>query len=129
MEYVRTTQTRPLFRGTQIVWYLLDLLEALLLFRFILKLLGANPAAAFTQIIYALTAPFVLPFAAVFRTSHVIGATFEWTTLLAMLVYWLIAWAIVRLLVMGKPVTTAEADYRLRQQDVDEEVIVADDRL
>ncbi len=116
-----TPVVRPLYRGTQIVWYLFDLLALLLAFRFILKLLGANPAAGFTNFIYAVTYPFVAPFLNVFKITNVAGATFEWTTLLALLVYWLIAWGIVRLLVMGKPVSTVEADYKLRQQDVETE--------
>ena len=37
--------TKPLYRGTQIVWYILGVLEIALLFRFVMKFLGANPAA------------------------------------------------------------------------------------
>jgi hypothetical protein len=47
--------TKPLFRGTQIVWYMLTLLEVFLMFRFILKLTAANPEAGFTSFIYAAT--------------------------------------------------------------------------
>jgi hypothetical protein len=120
MAYITTETTprvKPLYRGTQVVWYLLDLLELLLLFRFILKLLGANPNAGFTQFIYSVTYPFAEPYINVFRVTRVAGATFEWTTLLAMLVYWLIAWGIIRLIVMGKPLSTSEADYKLNEQD------------
>lgn len=108
---------RPLYRGTQVVWYLLGLLEALLAFRFVLKLLGANPNAGFTEFIYSVTYPFVAPFLNVFRVQRIEGNVFEWTTILAMLVYWLLAWAIVKLFVMGRPVSTPEADVKLRQQD------------
>jgi len=48
---------------------------------------------------------------------QVAGTVFEWTTLLAMLVYWVLAWGIVRLFVMGKPVSRAEADVKLQKQD------------
>ncbi len=111
-------RTRSLYRGTQIVWYLFYALEVLLLFRFVLKLLSANPGAAFTQIIYSLTYPFVAPFQAVFSNTRVLDSTFEWTTLLAMLVYWILAWAIIRLFTMGRPISTTEADYKLNRQDV-----------
>jgi hypothetical protein len=110
-------RVRPLYRGTQVVWYLLNLLEVILLFRFILRLLGANSGAAFTQMVYSLSHPFVAPFQSVFGSSRIAGSVFEWTTLLAMLVYWLIAWGIVRLFVMSKPITTTEADVKLNQQD------------
>lgn len=117
VEAVPGKQVKPLFRGTQVVWYILNLIEALLLFRFLLKFLGANPLAGFTRFIYGVTYPFAEPFVNVFRTNHVAGATFEWTTLLAMLVYWLVAWGVVRLLVMGKPVTSHEAHVKLSEQD------------
>lgn len=111
-------RVRPLYRGTQIVWYVLAVLEALLAFRFVLRMLGANPNAGFTDFIYALTRPFVQPFINVFRADYVAGAVFEWTTLLAMFVYWLIAWAIVKLFVMSKPVSTPEAEVKLQEQDL-----------
>jgi YGGT family len=109
--------TKPLYRGTQIVWYVLGVLEAILLFRFLLRLFGANPAAGFTDIIYTLSYPFVLPFQAVFSATRVSGSVFEWTTLLAMLVYWLLAIGILRLLVMSKSVSTPEAAAKLEVQE------------
>ncbi len=109
--------SRPLYRVTQIVWYLVGILEALLAFRFVLKLLGANPQAGFTNFIYSITQPFAAPFLNVFRVPRVEGSVLEWTTLLAMLVYFLIALAIVKLLVMGKPVSNTEAAVKLERQD------------
>ncbi len=94
----------PSSRGTRIVWYITGLIEVLLAFRFILKLLGANPAAGFSSFIYRVSYPLAAPFLNVFRVIHVQGTLFEWTTLLAMLVYWLIAWAITKLLLISKPV-------------------------
>jgi hypothetical protein len=117
MDATRSTSTKPLYRGTQIVWYVLGLLEALLLIRFFLKLLGANPAAGFTDFIYSLTQLFVAPFVNVFGVTQVEGAIFEWTTLLAMLVYWLLAWAVIKLLLMGRPVSTPEAAAKLDSQE------------
>lgn len=109
--------TKPLFRGTQVVWYVLWLLEALLAFRFLLKLTGANSQAGFTSFIYAITQPFTAPFAAVFPSTAAQGKIFEWTTLLAMLVYWLIALAIVRLFLMSKTVSTPEAAEKLKEEE------------
>ncbi len=114
------TRVRPLYRSTQIVWYVLNVIEVLLAFRFILRLLGANPAAGFTQFVYSLSYIFYQPFISVFNPTYAAGAVFEWTTLLAMLVYWLAAWGIVRLIVMGKPVSEFEAHEKLNRQDVEE---------
>ena len=109
--------TKPIYRGTQIVWYILGIIEALLAFRFILKLLGANPAAGFTKFIYGITYPFAEPFLAVFRRTQVEGSVFEWSTILAMIVYWLLAIAIIRLFLMGKSVSTPEAAVKLEEEE------------
>lgn len=112
---MQSESSRPLYRGAQIVWYSLYLLETLLAIRFVLKLLGANPNAAFSDVIYTLSYIFTWPFATVFSHDYVQGSIFEWTTLLAMLVYWLLATAIIKLFVMSKSVSTGEADVRLSE--------------
>lgn len=117
MDAYNSPSTKPLYRGTQVVWYIVGILEALLAFRFVLKLLGANPSAGFTSFIYGVTQPFAAPFLNVFKITRVEGSVFEWTTLLAMVVYWLIAMAIAKLLVMGKTVSTPEAAVKLDNQD------------
>lgn len=114
----RDARVKPLYRGTQIIWYALGVIEVLLAFRFILHAMNANAAAGFTSFVYGLTSPFVAPFVAVFRNMRVAASTVEWSTLLAMVVYWLAAWAIVKLFVMSKPVSTIEADEKLNEQDV-----------
>jgi hypothetical protein len=117
MDSFNSPSTKPLYRGTQIVWYILGLLEALMAFRFVLKLLGANATAGFTSFIYGVTYPFVIPFLSVFKITKVEGSIFEWTTLLAMFVYWLVATGIIKLFVMGRSVSTPEAAAKLEQQD------------
>lgn len=117
MEAANSSTTKPLYRGTQIVWYIVGLLEALLVFRFLLKLFGANAGAGFTSFIYGVTQPFAGPFLSVFKITKVSGSVFEWTTILAMIVYWLIAMAIAQALVMGKTISTPEAAAKLDRQD------------
>jgi len=117
MDSFNSPTTKPLYRGTQIVWYALGVIEALLLFRFVLKLLAANPDAGFTSFVYGVTQVFAAPFLSVFRVSYVEGSIFEWTTLLAMLVYWLVAIGIVNLFLMGKTVSTPEAAIKLDNQE------------
>lgn len=110
--------TKPLYRGTQIVWYILGFIEILLAFRFALKLLGANPEAGFSSFIYGITYIFATPFLTVFRSSAIAqGNIFEWTTLLAMFVYWVIAIGIIKLFLMGRTVSTPEAAIKLNNQE------------
>lgn len=118
MDAFNSPSTKPLYRGTQIVWYILGLIEVLLAFRFVLKLLGANPVAGFTSFIYGVTYIFATPFLTVFRSSQIVeGSVFEWTTILAMFVYWVLAVGIIQLFLMGKTVSTSEAAVKLNDQE------------
>lgn len=114
--YISPT-TKPLFRGVQVVWYILSLIEIILIFRFVLRLLGANAAAGFTSFMYGLARPLLAPFATVFPQTVVEGSVFEWTTLLAMAVYYIVALIIVRLFLMGRSVSTPEAAAKLENEE------------
>lgn len=112
--------SRPLYRAAQVIWYALFVVEGLLMIRFGLKLLQANAGAFFTNLIYTLSDVFVLPFVAVFQNMTVADSVFEWTTLLAMLVYWLLAVAVIKLFIMSKPVSPGEADQKLTEDNITE---------
>jgi hypothetical protein len=117
MDSYNSPTTKPLYRGTQVVWYILGILEVLLSFRFVLKLLAANPQAGFSRFIYTLSYPFAAPFLNVFNASKIEDGVFEWTTLLAMFVYWLIAWGIVKVFFMSKTISTTEAAAKLNKEN------------
>jgi YggT family protein len=87
-----------------LIYLLFGILEGLLAIRFVLPLLGANPAAGFSQVIYGITAPFLAPFTGLFGTETIGGSVFEVNPLVAMLIYALIAWVLVKAvgLVMGE---------------------------
>ena len=84
------------------VYYILGVLETLLAFRFVFRLLGANPASGFVSFIYALTQVFLAPFYGIFRSFISQGietrSVFEPATLIAMLVYAVIVYGIARLI-------------------------------
>ena len=113
MDSYNSPTTKALYRGTQIVWYIIGLLNILLAFRFVLKLLGANPSAGFSKFIYSVTSIFASPFLSVFKSSKVEGSIFEWTTILAALVYTLVGWGIVKIFFMSKTVSTPQAAAQL----------------
>jgi len=112
-----TEETKTIFNATRIVWYIFYVLEVLLAFRFILKLLGANSSAGFTELIYTLSSVPLAPFRFVFETNAVGASVFEWSTLLAMAVYWVLVWGIIKLVLMGRTVNTHKAENALEQQD------------
>jgi uncharacterized protein YggT (Ycf19 family) len=102
---VTTTRTHvgPARRLAQLVYLVFGLLEVLLLFRLVLKLLAANPGAGFTSLIYQMSEPFVALFRGVFPTPGGSGSVLELFTILAMIVYAVVAWAIVQLiLIVGR---------------------------
>jgi len=117
MNSYNSPTTKSLFKSTQIVWYVLSLLEIILAFRFVFKLTGANPDAGFVNFIYSMTLPFITPFSAVFPAKVVESGILEWGTVLAMFVYWMIAIAIIKLLLIGKTVSTSEAASELDRQN------------
>ena len=72
------------------------IIESFLLIRVILKLLGANEQNAFVDFVYSISAFFVRPFRNIFENLEVReGMILEINTLIAMIVYALIAWIII----------------------------------
>jgi YggT family protein len=115
---VRREETLRVQKG---IYLLFGILEGLLAIRFVLALLGANPAAGFAQFIYSITKPFLAPFAGLFGTARSGGNVFDVSPLVALLVYALIAWVLVKAvgLVMGDTrrgvrTTSSQIDTRVR---------------
>ena len=85
--------------GERLVGFIAGALMILLAFRFILSLLGANRGNAFADFIYSLSYPFVAPFFGLFGYTMRYGVSrFEIETLVAMLVYAVVAFGIVQLI-------------------------------
>jgi hypothetical protein len=100
---------------TRAIYLLLGLIEALLALRFMLKALAANAEAGFAQLIYAVTGPLVAPFTGLFGTPQAAsGAVFELHTVIAVVIYALVAWLVVRgaglMLGEGRSASVARTD-------------------
>lgn len=85
------------FKVTQLIWLLLGILEVFLALRFIFKLIGVNEANTFATFIYGLTGLFVAPFASLTGAPAAGGMVFEFSTLIAMIIYALVGWALERI--------------------------------
>src|SRR5258706_2430418 len=101
---------KTIFRFTQVIWYILGVMEVLLAFRVVLKALGANPFIGFTSFIYTITDPLVIPFQGILRTSVTGNSTIEWSTLIAAAVYVCVAWGLVYLLDLIYPITPRDVE-------------------
>jgi len=100
---VRSVQQEPereqrifTFKVTQLIWLFLGILEALIALRIGLKLIGANPESPIVALIYGLTYLFLFPFQGMVATPSAGSIVLELSSLFAMLIYALIAWAVER---------------------------------
>jgi uncharacterized membrane protein len=82
----------------RILWTLLGILEIFLGLRFVLKLIGANPDSGFSIFIYGITGAVIAPFRSLLGTPTYAGSVFEITTLVAMAVYALFFWILMRVI-------------------------------
>lgn len=95
---------KAIFRASQVVWFIVGIIEVLLGFRILLKLIGASPASAFTQTIYSFSDPFALPFSGIVRATVSGFSVLEWSSIIAMGVYAVVAWGIIELFQVVKPI-------------------------
>lgn len=101
---------KTIFRFNQIIWYILGFIEVLLVFRIILKALGANPYVGFTNLIYSITTPLVAPFSGILRVYASGSSVFEWSAIIAVIVYLCIAWGFIHLLDLIHPITPRDVE-------------------
>lgn len=89
-------------RARNIIHYIMGLLETILGLRFLFMLLGANPRSGFASFLYAITGIFVSPFTGIFNPVSTTGlaarSVFDPATVVAMAIYALAGWGIVKLL-------------------------------
>ena len=84
------------FKVTQLIWLLLGILEVFIALRIGLKLIGANPDSPIVALIYGFTYLFLFPFAGVVGSPTSGSIVLELSSMFAMVVYALIAWAVER---------------------------------
>ena len=101
---VRTSQSEPereqrilTFKVTQLIWLLFGILEALIALRIGLMLIGANPDSPIVALIYGFTNLFLFPFTGLVGSPTSGVMVLELSSMFAMLVYGLIAWAMERI--------------------------------
>ena len=101
---------KTILRFNQIIWYVLGFIEVLLIFRVVLKALGANQYVGFTSLIYSITSPIALPFSGILGISATGSSILEWSTIVAGIVYLCVAWGLVYLLAIVYPITPRDME-------------------
>lgn len=113
-ETYKTNKT--ILKNRKIIWYIWMVAEITLFLRFIVHLFGANPWNFFTVFIEFITFPFMLPFMEIFDSTEFGRGDnqIEWSVILAMFVYLLLAYILSRFFKLKKPVDPAEAQAKVR---------------
>ena len=106
----RVTELRPTSndKAEQAIWFVVGVVDALLIIRFLLKLLGASLASGFVRFMYDLTAVLVAPFHGIFNTVASGRSVLEPESVVAIAIYTLIGWglaALIRLMTTRNRVT------------------------
>jgi uncharacterized protein YggT (Ycf19 family) len=96
-EDVNVGQRQTLQWVTALIGFVFTLIEGLIGLRVVLKLIDANSQNAFASAIYKLTALFVAPFASLVGNPTLGGNVLEITSLVALIVYALVAAILIRL--------------------------------
>lgn len=86
------------YRVIALIWFVAAVIAIFIAARFLCLLLGASTASAFVNFIYAVTAPLVAPFQGIFGTPAAAAHVFETASLVAIVVYLLIAAGIITLI-------------------------------
>jgi hypothetical protein len=84
-------------RVSQIVWTIVGFIEALIAIRVILKLIGANAGNGFVNFIYGFSDFFVKPFLGIVSDPTSGKSILEINSLIAMLVYLVLGWVVIRI--------------------------------
>jgi len=85
-------------KASQVVNLIVGIIEGLIAIRIVLKLIAANPENAFAHLMYGLSGIFVDPFLTLTVSPSTGGAVLEIPSLIAMAVYALLGWAIVKII-------------------------------
>lgn len=103
-------------RFNRLIWLLTAVVEVFILFRFVLKLIAANPANGFASFVYAITDVLVAPFSGLVNSPAAAnGSIVDVASLFAIVVYLVLAWIVTRLITIvfaspggSRQVTTIE---------------------
>jgi hypothetical protein len=102
---------------SRIIMYAFGVIEVFIGVRFVLMLLGANAEAGFVKMVYGVSGVFMAPFITIFDTQKVDGAIFEWSALVAIAVYALVAWGLTALIHALSPRSQSQTVERVESKD------------
>ncbi len=93
-----TQRQVALRKATNLVWWFTGIVEGLIGLRVVLRMMAANPGNPFANFIYTLSDVFLWPFRTLVNNPSSEGVVLEVSSIIAMIVYLLLAWVFVELL-------------------------------
>jgi hypothetical protein len=98
---------------SQFIWLAFGILEGLIVLRIILRLIAANPANPFANLVYRITDIFLWPFFGLTAQPAAGGFVLELSSIIALIVYALLSWVLVKIvwLIMYRRPTTVVQRY------------------
>ncbi len=110
---VAAEHRQKLLKVSQVIWLFVGIAEVLIGLRVVLKLIGANPANDFASFVYNAAGVFLAPFFGLTGSPSSGGMVLEVPSLIAMLVYALLGWVLVRAIwpLFDRPTTRSTSTY------------------
>ena len=99
---------------SKIVRMVFIVIELLLGFRFALKFTGSDANSELTGFVYKITQPLVSPFLKALGSYKDEGSVLEWTTLIAMVIYGIVAWIIIKIFLTDDDILAPESERRFK---------------
>ena len=112
------SKSTDLFRYKKFIWITFFVIEAFLILFFILRLFAANPEAGLAQLVYPVSELLLLPFNDLFPVTELGPSRLEINALVALLIYWLVAVLLSKLVQAATPVSCKEAKEELHRDDL-----------
>lgn len=118
VDNVEARQSRALWLEN-LIYFIFGGISLLIATRVLLKAIGANPENGFTNFIYKLSHIFIAPFASMVSPIELgTTAVFEIASVLAIIIYLIVAWLLVRLMILlfNRPATGVSASRSVGRQ-------------
>ena len=99
----QTTETSGVVIAQRVIWFITGFITVILGLRVLLLALAANQGNFFVDFVYTLGAFFSAPFAGIFGSPTYGEFFFDTASVVAIVVYLLVAWGIAKLITLTRP--------------------------
>jgi len=97
----RERRLASLRRTQRVIYFVASAIAVLIMLRFGLLAMGANPGNAFASFVYGLSGLFVAPFNTLFGEPTFGNSVFELSSLVAIAVYYMLAWGVIKVVTLA----------------------------